>query len=74
MKTKDILDALRNGAAIHLSLAEKPRWTLHDGDTVRTISSTQVRSLLKCGAIASAGDSLFPDSIPSQTWRGVEPK
>jgi hypothetical protein len=69
MKLAAILDALRSGAVLHLSLVEKPRWELYDGSAIKTVSSTQAQSLIKRGAIVAAGDSLFPDSVPSQTWR-----
>jgi len=72
-KLSDVLDALRNGAVLHLSLVKKPTWELHDGAAIKTINTRTVQSLLKRRAIVSAGDSLFPD-IPSQTWRYAEPK
>jgi hypothetical protein len=72
MKLAAILDALRSGAVLHFSLAERPRWELYGTGTIRTVSSTQARSLLKRGAIKAAGDTLFAE-IPSQTWRYVEP-
>ena len=49
---------------LHLSLAEKPTWELHNGTAVTTISA---RTALKRQAIVGAGDSLFADT-PSQTW------
>jgi hypothetical protein len=67
MKLNHIIGALRNGAVLHFDLADKPRWELYDGATIRTVSTTQVESLIKRGAIVSAGDGLFAD-IPSQTW------
>jgi hypothetical protein len=68
MKLASILDALRSGAVLHFGLAERPRWELYETGAITTVSSTQAQSLLKRGAIAAAGDSLFPE-VPSQTWR-----
>jgi hypothetical protein len=67
-----ILDALRNGAVLHFSLVERPRWELYETAAITTISSTQVQSLFRRGAIAAAGDTLFAE-VPSQTWRYAEP-
>jgi hypothetical protein len=71
MKLAHIVDALRRGAVLHLSLVKGPHWELHDnGGAITTVSTTTVQALLKRGAITPAGDSLFPD-IPSQTWRSA---
>jgi hypothetical protein len=72
MKFASILDALRNGAVLHFSLVEKPRWELYEDAAITTLSSTQVQSLFKRGVIAAAGDTLFAE-VPSQTWRYAEP-
>jgi hypothetical protein len=72
MKLASILDALRRGAVLHLSLVERPRWELYEADTITTVSSVQVQSLCRRGAIAAAGDTLFAE-VPSQTWRYAEP-
>jgi hypothetical protein len=69
VKLASILDALRSGAVLHFSLAGRPRWELYDGTAIKNVRSTQAQSLIKRGAIVAAGDSLFPDSVPSQTWR-----
>jgi hypothetical protein len=72
MKLASVLDALRSGAVLHFSLVERPRWELYETGAITTISSVQVRSLLRRGAIAAAGDTLFAE-VPSQTWRYAEP-
>jgi hypothetical protein len=72
MKLSHVLEALSNGAVLRFSLADKPIWRLNDGATEVTVNSRAVRSLLKRGAIAGVGDTLF-DDVPSQTWRYVEP-
>jgi hypothetical protein len=61
MKLASVLDALRSGAHLHLSLAKKPTWCLawdipNDGVTVLPISSRVVFA-----------------EVPSQTWRYAEP-
>jgi hypothetical protein len=66
------LTAMRDGAVLHLTLADGPRWQLHDGVTVVTVSSTIVRAMMKRGRIKGAGDSLF-DDVPSQIWRYSTP-
>jgi hypothetical protein len=68
MKLGDVLAAMRNGAVLHLSFADGPRWQLNDGVTVVTVSCTAVQAAIRRGEIVGAGDSLFAD-IPSQTWR-----
>jgi hypothetical protein len=68
MKLGAILDALRGGATLHFSIVKGPHWWLAAGTTVKPVSSTQVRALIKRGAIVSVGDSLF-SNIPAQTWR-----
>jgi hypothetical protein len=72
MKLSYVLEALKNGAVLHHSLARKPTWELYNGTTIKTVSSTQMKCLLKREAIVSAGDSLFAE-IPAQTWRYAEP-
>jgi hypothetical protein len=68
MKLNDIVEALRKGAVLHLTLADKPTWKLNDGVTEVTVSSKTVQAMRNRGAITGAGDSLFAE-IPSQTWR-----
>jgi hypothetical protein len=68
MKLDDVLNVMRRGATLHLSLADKPTWKLNNGVTEVTINSRAVQSMLKRGAIVGNGDSLFSD-IPSQTFR-----
>lgn len=70
MKLKDLLDAMRNGAVLRLSLAEKPTWALYTDTAVIRVSTRTVQGALKRKAIV--GHSLFVD-IPSQTWRHTEP-
>ena len=72
MKLNQVLNALRNGAVLHLSLADKPTWKLNNGVTEITVSSRTVQAALKRKAIVGVGDSLFADT-PSQTWRYIEP-
>jgi hypothetical protein len=72
VKLASILDALRSGAVLHFGLAEGPRWELYEADAITTVSSTQVQSLLRRGAVAAAGDTLFAE-VPSQTWYYAEP-
>jgi N-terminal domain of anti-restriction factor ArdC len=51
------------------TMTNRPYWELHyGGGAITTVSTRTVQALLKRGAIVP-GDSLFPDSIPSQTWR-----
>jgi hypothetical protein len=71
MKLQDILEALGNGATLHLTFADKPTWKLNNGITEVTISSATVRGMIKRGDITGGGDSLFSD-IPSQTWRATK--
>jgi hypothetical protein len=68
MKLDDVLNVMRRGATLHLSLADKPTWKLNNGVTEVTVNSRAVQSMLKRGAIVGNGDSLFSD-IPSQTFR-----
>jgi hypothetical protein len=74
-KLSDVLDAMRNGGAVlHFSLIKSrlvrtPIWELYQNGGITTINSRQVRALIKHGAIVSAGDSLFADIVPAQTWR-----
>jgi hypothetical protein len=68
MKLDHVLEALRNGAMLYLTLADKPTWKLSDGVTEVTVNSRAVQSMLKRGALVGNGDTLF-DDVPSQTWR-----
>ncbi len=61
MKLSDILKALRQGAVLHLTLADKPTWKLNNGVTEVTVSVRTVQAMLKRGAIAGSGDSLFAE-------------
>ena len=73
MKLSDILDKMRDGAAVlRLSLADKPTWKLHSGTDEKTVSSRSVQAAIKRGAIIGADDTLFADT-PSQTWIYTEP-
>ena len=74
MKLSNVLAAMRNGAVLHLTFADKPTWKLNNGTTEVTVNSQTVQGLLKRGAIAGNGDSLFPEIIPSQTWHCTEEK
>jgi hypothetical protein len=67
-----VLNTMRNGAVLHLSLAKKPTWELNNGITAVRVSSRTVQAALKRRAIVGAGDSLFADTL-SQTWRYTEP-
>jgi hypothetical protein len=67
MKLSHVLEALSNGATLHLSLADKPTWKLNDRVTEVTVRSTTVQTMIKRGNIKGNGDSLFSD-IASQTW------
>jgi hypothetical protein len=69
MKLSQILDALPNGAVLHHSLVKGPHWELHDKNSIRTVNSRTVQALLRRGVIKPTRDSLFPDDVPSQTWR-----
>jgi hypothetical protein len=70
MKLIHLLDRLSNGAVLHLSLAKGCQsWELHDGITVIWIGSRTAQAAIKRGAIIGSGDTLFPDVVPSQTWR-----
>jgi hypothetical protein len=68
MKLVHLLDRLSHGAVLHLSLAKRRSWWLHDGDKVTSVGGGTVQAALKRGAIVGAGDSLFTE-VPSQTWR-----
>jgi hypothetical protein len=68
MKLATVIEALERGAVLHFGLANGPQWELYDGVTIRAISLMQAQSLIQRGVIRAAGDGLFPDSVPSQTW------
>jgi hypothetical protein len=57
MKLRDVLKTMmRSNAVLHLSLAEKPTWELHNG-TVTTISARTVQALTR-KAIVGACDHI----------------
>jgi hypothetical protein len=67
-----VLNTMRNGAGLHLSLAKKSTWELNDGIAAIRVSSRTVQAALKRRAIVGADDSLFADT-PAQTWHYTEP-
>jgi hypothetical protein len=69
VRLNHVIAALRNGAVLHLSLADRPTWRLSTGTTEVTVNRRSVQTLIKRGLIAESGDSLFAGVVPSQIWR-----
>jgi len=61
MKLRDVLNTMmRNNAVLHLRLAEKPTWELHNGTAETTIRARTVRAALKRRAIVAPATACSP--------------
>ena len=64
-----VLDAMRNGATLHLEFYETgPKWRMSTG---RYVTDAVARIVIADKRVAGVGDTLFADGT-SQTWRFIE--
>jgi hypothetical protein len=65
------LAEMKRGASLHLKYANGGRalWSLSNGQFV---PADVAALLINDASVVSVGDALFPDTMPSQTWRIIQ--